>query len=379
MAGTTVAAAILTVSLQATLGNVLGGITVQIDGSVHMGEWIRLENGREGKVATIGWRSTVLETRDGDSIVVPNATLLGSAFTILGKRDGRAHPHRMAVNFHVDFRWGPADVCRVVVDALRASPIHNVATDPPPDAVCLDLGRDGRDSMGIYAVRFWLVDVRSDDATASIVRGRIHAALKRAGIPLARPSVTYFNIPTDEETEQARLERRKLRAMATMRQLSLFQVLTESELERVAEQLQFVPFAAGETITRQGATAHYLYILQQGAVEVRINANGDERLVAAMQAPTFFGEIALMTGEPRHASVYATTDVVCFRLEKGVLDTLIHERPAIAEGMSSAIADRSTQLQTVRDDLDANARRVREANERERILQGIRGFFGLDA
>lgn len=378
VAASTVVAAILTIALQSTLGNVLGGLTVQLDKSIQKGEWVRLENGREGRVAEVGWRHTVLETRDGDAIVVPNVTLLGSAFTILGKRDGRPHPHRMSVTFHVDFRFGPGEVCRAVHQAMLASPLPNMAAEPAPDVVCLDLGRENRDTVGIYAVRYWILDPLRDEATSSEVRSRIHAALRRNGIPFGRPSVTYFNVATDEDSEHARLRRRRHRAVLTLRELSLFHGLTHDEQARLAEQLQYAPFSAGEFIARQGAPARSLYILQRGTVEVRILAKGEERRVTTLEAPTFFGEMALMTGESRQASVVATTDVVCYRLEKAALDALIRARPAIAEGMSVAIAERSMQLQAFRNDLDAAGQQAREASERERILAGIRGFFGLD-
>lgn len=169
--------------------------------------------------------------------------------------------------------------------------------------------------MGIYAVRYWILDPLRDEATNSEVRTRIHASLRRNGIPFGRPSVTYFNVATDEDSEQARQRRRRQRAVTTLREITLFRGLTHDEQARLAEQLHYAPFSAGEFIARQGSPARSLYILQRGTVEVRILAKGEERRVTTMEAPTFFGEMALMTGEPRQASVVATSDVVCYRLE----------------------------------------------------------------
>lgn len=378
MAASTVVAAILTIGLQSTLGNVVGGIAVQVDGSPSQGEWVRLDNGREGRVLQIGWRHTELETRDGDTIVVPNTTLLTTPFTILGKRAEQSHPHRMWVNFHVDFRFGPADVCRVVAEALRAASIPNVAAAPMPDVVCLDLGREGRDTVGIYAARYWVIDLATDDPTSSAVRARVHAALRRAGIPLARPSVTYFQVPMDDDTDAARHSRRHRSAVTTLRALALFRDLTDDELDRIASEVHFAPFAAGETITRQGAVAHFLYILHRGKAEVRLTVGNEDKLVAALEAPGFFGEMGLMTGEPRQASVVATTDTVCYRLDKASLDSVVRDRPQIAAGMSAVLAERRVALESVREDLDAASQRAREATERERILKNIKGFFGLE-
>src|SRR5690606_6345060 len=128
------------------------------------------ENGKEGRVTAVRWRSTLVETRDWDTILVPNAHLLTSQIVLLGQRSGEPLQHRMWVHFHVDFRWAPNVVIGVVEEALRSSPVPNVASTPPPDCICLDLARDGRESYGLYAVRFHVTDLLKDDPTSSAVR-----------------------------------------------------------------------------------------------------------------------------------------------------------------------------------------------------------------
>ena len=105
----------------------IGGQSVVGDVVVHEGDWIQLENGKQGRVRAIRWRHTVVETRDWSTIVVPNALLLQNNITILGWRDGAPAPQRMWVYFNVDFRFAPHQVIQVVTDALLNSPIENVA------------------------------------------------------------------------------------------------------------------------------------------------------------------------------------------------------------------------------------------------------------
>src|SRR5579864_8093655 len=123
---------VLSLSLQATLGNILGGVALQLDGSVHVGDWLQLPDGMQGKVREIRWRHTVVETRNFDTIIVPNANLLAQNIMILGKRDGKQTDHRMWVYFNVDFRFPPTHVIEVVDAALQAAPIEGVAADPKP-------------------------------------------------------------------------------------------------------------------------------------------------------------------------------------------------------------------------------------------------------
>src|SRR3954470_13606324 len=151
IATSAVVTVVLGLSLQATLGNVLGGITLQLDDSIHIGDWVQLPSGQQGKVKAIRWRHTVVETRNWDTIVVPNSGLLGENIIILGQRQDQPVQHRMWVYFNVDFRYSPEEVIHVVEDALQGTPIVNVAPFPPPNCICYEFAREGADSFAYYA------------------------------------------------------------------------------------------------------------------------------------------------------------------------------------------------------------------------------------
>ncbi len=378
IATSAVVSGVLAISLQATLGNILGGVALQLDGSIHVGDWVQLENGKQGKVKEIRWRHTVLETRDWSTIIVPNSALLASNITILGKRDGEPLQYRMWVYFHVDFRYSPQQVIDIVQGALRGAPLANVAAEPKPNCVCLDFAREGKDSYALYAVRYWLTDLAVDDPTSSAVRTRIYAALKRENIPLARPVRTLFVTQEDEGYTQRREERHRAQRLASVRAMTLFQSLTEEEQTFIADHVVYAPFVAGELITRQGAVAHWLYILTNGSVEIRTRIdNGPSRVVAKLEAPSFFGEMGLMTGEPRLADVFAVTDVECYRLDKEGFEKIVRDRPEIAEEMSGMLARRRVELLAAREHWNESDRRARESAEQAQIVARIREFFGL--
>src|ERR1041385_2913444 len=84
-----VVSAVLAISLQSTLGNVVGGVALQLDGSVREGDWIQLENGKQGRVRSVRWRHTVLETREWSTIIVPNAQLLANNIRSEERRVGK--------------------------------------------------------------------------------------------------------------------------------------------------------------------------------------------------------------------------------------------------------------------------------------------------
>ncbi len=368
---------VIALSLQATLGNILGGVALQLDGSIDVGDWIQLPDGQQGKVIAIRWRHTVLETRNWDTIIVPNASLLAQNIVILGKRTGMPLQHRMWVYFNVDFRFPPSQVIEAVQSALWASPIEGVAADPRPSVICFDFAREGRDSFASYAVRYWLIDLPNDDPTSSRIRTRIFGALRRAGIPLARPTQTLFIAP--DEDDSARADRHKKRRIAAVQPVELFHSMTPEERDYVADHLHYAPFTAGETVTKQGSQAHFLYILCTGEVEVR--RHGDEsqavKVVARIHAPGFFGEMGLLTGEPRGADVVALTDIECYRLDKDGLERILHDRPELAEQLSHMVAKRQIEMGSIREDMDAQARASSMVTAQGHILDKIQSFFGL--
>jgi CRP-like cAMP-binding protein len=265
-------------------------------------------------------------------------------------------------------------VIQVVSDALSAAPIERVATEPKPSVICYDFAKDGRDSFAYYAVRYWLLDLAVDDPTSSVVRTRIYHALRRAGIPLALPASKLLMKMDDEATAVSRHRPQRIDAVRSM---SLFKPLTDDEVAELSDHLRYAPFTAGETMTKQGAVAHWLYIIIKGTADVRATVDGASKTVAHLEAPAFFGEMGMMTGEKRTADVVATSEVECYRLDKEGFQAILKNRPEVAEQMSDVLAVRRVGLDAVREGLDAEARRAREEAMKTQILLKIEDFFGL--
>ncbi len=378
LATSAVVTGVIGLSLQATLGNILGGVALQLDESIRVGDWIQLENGKQGRVRAIHWRHTVVETRDWDTIIVPNAALLAGSILILGKREGKPVQHRMWVYFNVDFRYAPGEVIGAVNRGLQEAPIPDVAAEPAPHCICYDFAKDTRDSFAYYAVRYWLTDLAKDDPTSSAVRQRIHAALKRAGIPLAVPAAALFLSQDDPEHARRKEARELERRLAILDGVSLFASMTREERAQIAPLIRPAPFTAGEVITRQGAEAHWLYVLVKGEVEVRFQPEeGPEEALGILAAPDFFGEMGVMTGSRRSTTVAAKGEVECFRIEKGDFQHILAQRPQLADAMSDILARRRVELLSLQARLDADERQRRFQAEHGRILAGIRSFFGL--
>jgi len=374
VATSAVITAIIGFSLQDTLGNIMGGMALQMERTIGVGDWVRIDT-HEGRVIEIRWRQTSIETRNWDTIVIPNSMLMKGQVTILGRRQGEPRQHRMWVYFNVDFRYPPTDVIDAVEAALRAEAIPNIAHEPAPNCIFLDF----KESYGTYAVRYWLTDMAVDDPTNSVVRERIYFALRRANIPLSIPAQSLFLTNEDESRRARKLHKEIADRVEALKHIELFSTLTETERNELAARLIDAPFARGEVMTRQGAEAHWLYVIKSGEAEVRVVADGSglSEKVATLPAGAFFGEMGLMTGEPRTASVIATTDVDCYRLDKEAFHDIIRSRPEVAEDISHILARRRVELDGIREGLNEEAMRQRMRHTQNDFLNRIRNFFQL--
>lgn len=140
-------------------------------------------------------------------------------------------------------------------------------------------------------------------------------------------------------------------ALDLIDQVELFGTLNAEEREAVARRLEAVAFNQDAFIVQEGATDNSLYLLASGRAEVRVLLEGSNvtKAVATLEEGSFFGEMALLTGEPRRASVVALTPVACFRLGKEAFDELLRHRPEIVEGLSAILARRLGELREIRE------------------------------
>lgn len=372
IATSAVMTAVIGFSLADTLGNIMGGLALQMDSSIKVGDWIK-SGDVNGRVSEIRWRYTAVETRNWETIIIPNSMLMKGQVTVVGRRQGKPEQWRRWVYFNVDFRHQPSDVIQAVEDALRAAPIERVATDPPPNCILMDL----YESYGKYAVRYWLTDIPVDDPTDSVVRTRIYFALKRVGIPLSIPAHAIFMTEEDHEREEEKKREDFQRRLDVLRNVQIFEKLDEAELREIAPGLRYAPFTRSEVMTRQGAEAHWLYMMIDGEAAVRVSKDGVEKEVAKLHAHDFFGEMSLLTGAPRSATVVALGDVECYRLDRSVFKTFITARPELAQKFAEVLARRKVGLEAARGGLDAETQNRRVAAEEVHLLSKIRDFFGL--
>ncbi len=364
-------------ALQPTLGNLIGGISVQADNTCRLGDWIEVDD-VIGEIVSVRWRYTALATVNNVTIVIPNADLMKNRVTVIARRGELRVPWRRQIEFTVGYEWTPGQVLAVVGAALQRVEIPFVEPNPRPQCVCAAF-----DASAIkYVVYYWLSDTKTYLTTDSRMRVHIYAALGRAGmeIPISR-SELYLHSARDTQATRATDERES--RVGLLRSLELFAALTAEEAQALATQLIPTPFAAGDVATKQGEPSDSLYILARGEVGIFRDAEpgappGRHRL-AKLPAPAFFGEMGLLTGQARTATIIAETDALCYRLDKAGFEAIIRARPELADAMSKTVTARQAANDATLASLSADARASATGTRAQELVRRIRAFFGLAA
>ena len=358
--------AVIGLALQAPIANVFGGLALQLDRTLGQGDWIEAGT-RSGRIVEIGWRSTRLITKDGDTLFVPNSQLLSGEVLNLSQPTGA---HRVAVQVSVHDRHPPGTVRRRLVDAIRDVP--GVLEYPPPDCVIADFG----EAAVVYAVRYWIAEFERDVAIAGEVRARLWYATRRAGLEAPPPrALVSRRVEPSAATAEPREDPGD--RLARLRAIELLSPLDDAALDRLAGRMRRLDFTAGEPIVRQGEPGESLYLVHEGEVGVRVQVDGSTAEVATLGPGQIFGEMALVTGEPRNASCTARTEVSCYVIDRAAFESLLAERPEIAEHVSATLAARQAALEAEREGLSAAAYARREADQRSRLRTRIRDLFGV--
>jgi CRP-like cAMP-binding protein len=352
-----VGAVVVGFALQDTLGNLFAGLAIQIEKPFRVGQWIQV-SGRDGQVQEITWRATKLRTKDGEFLVVPNSIV--SKEPVLNYSEPTV-ANSVSVDVGASYLTPPNDVKAAILEAIANAPLAIRA--PEPKVLVQSFG----DSAINYTAFFWVNDYGAEREARDQVRTNIWYEFRRRNIEIPWP----IQIQYERDEEPVWSERHVDAAADYLSQIDLFAPLDPESRHAMARASQHHLFAAGESIVRQDAAGNSMFVVLKGRVRVLLEPSGQE--VAIIPAGGFFGEMSMLTGDARTATVKAVDDATVLEISAAQFRALAVANPALLEHVSSIVGSRRTGLEEAR----ASAAAIVAPEAKQTFLARMRRFLTL--
>ena len=360
IATSSVLIAVLGFALRNIIGDVFSGVVLGIDRPYRIGDWVEVTEGSAGRVVELTWRATRLVNPDGISFVIPNG--LVAVHRLVNYSAEKGGPYRATLRVPLDPGMPPDRARRI----LLAAALEAERSWPglAPDVILQEFAG----GAAIYLVRFHPPDYGRDGPCRDAVAGAVLQALQRIGLGVARPSQEVTLARPGAGAPRRRREH-------LMEHTDLFRPFTPAERAALADAMAQHAFAKGQVLVRQGEAGRSLYLLAEGALDVTVAPpDGPPIALDRLLPGSVFGEMSLLTGQPRSATVVAATDGEVYEIDKAHLDPILRERPSLAEALGAVMAERQAR----------NAERRRAADlpappapSREDLMGRLRAFFKL--
>lgn len=320
---TGVLAAILAFATQQTLGDFFAGLTLSLESPFKLGDWIMLEDGSEGGVIDINWRTTRLRQWDNSTLVVPNSIL---AKTRIRNLHDRHHIYSPWYKIKISADYDPRAIKVLLHDA--ASRCSRTVPGKLPVIRLADV------SQSPYSYMIWVhfPNYPAMFAGREELFREVHEGLSAAGIQVAVDM---------QEVRYARAEHSQMEppsVLMALKSLDFATFLTEDDLAEIASMSSRSFFEAGTVLLDEGQQADGIYILSSGVVEANVTSQANKRYAVEELSPgQYFGLAAMLMSEPAAMQYKACSDVSVIRIEIECLRKVVAGKPGINEKFAELV------------------------------------------
>ncbi len=361
VATSAVLSVVIGLALQDTLGNLFSGLALHLEKSVQVGDMVR-SGDIFGTVEELSWRAIKLRTMEGNVLLIPNSIASRERLEVF-PRPGR--PIARTLQVGLEYGTPPAKAMAALAAAGRELP--GVAAYPEPTAYLKGFS----DFSITYELRYWLEDYALFLELDSQIRERVWYRLDREKIPIAFPLIRQWQYSAGNLTTPSRREAIE----SAISSVDLFALLSDEARGRVADGARERRFAAGETIVREGDRGLSMFIVESGRLGVSVHGKvGQSQRLAVLEEGAAFGEISLLTGDPRSATVRALTEATLLEIDKSTLSPILRENPSICGMIELTMQERRKRTADV---LEAAGGEAEQTVDRTPLRLRIARFFGL--
>jgi small-conductance mechanosensitive channel/CRP-like cAMP-binding protein len=356
-------------ALKSLISDAFSGIALNLDQGFTINDFIMLV-GRpgtstiSGRVTQINWRSTSLKTPENGMLIIPNS-VISEAIVLNFSKPDPSNEFEFIVT--LDFEVPSERAVRVLNAAAQAAAReHKEIWDGK--ARISDLNKTGI----TYIIKYMLDPFKLSPSDAKhIILGHIERQMKLTGLTLAHPKVDNWTRETPEPNYNLG---DIMNRIWLLRKIQLFKQFAEGELAGLAERMTMRQFAPGTQIITAGDPGQSMFLLTEGITSVLVKGEDGDVDVATLRPGDFFGEMSLLTGDPRSATIMALSETVAFEIDKQDLIPLLDSNPDAAELIANAVADR--RLASAEGSQKREVVAAERASLAGNILSSMLRFFG---
>lgn len=349
--------------IKANISNFFSGIVIHQGSAIEVGDRVKIGGYEPGVVTDITWRSTKLKMEDGAVLHIPNSAVSESAVHNYEKTGG---DYSVELTVHVSPDHPPQRIKKLLQDAVMS--VDGVLREPDPSVDFAGI----TEWSAAYTVSFSVGSYGQRGLCRKAVWERIWNQLKIARI---QPALRYREFQVSLSRKRS-AQRSQPTPRSVIEDIDIFQPLGEEAKTYLSRRMSERSFPPGSIIVAQGDTGDSMFIIVEGVINVVVDTGADARIdVVRMGAGGFFGEMALLTGQARTATIMAVTDTLLYEITKDDIAPLITDNPEISDTLSRVLAQRRSVLEEKKQAASENGQENGSDQNRD-ILSRIRAFFG---
>ena len=362
LATSAIGTAIIGLALQDVLGNVIAGVALQAEQPFRVGDWVTIGE-TMGRVVEMNWRATRLATLDGDHVILPNSTVAREQI-----RNYHAPEPVEARHLIIGTEYGaaPAEVKRVLTEAAEGA--EGVLKHPAPKVWLI-----GYDDFAIrYEIKFWLDRFGDHRDIEDNVMTRVWYLLRRNRITIPFPIRNVFHHRPPETVSEPTLQPGSEEVVAILRGVELLGPLSDEELRTLSNGLKVALYTTGELLVCQDEPGDSFFVIADGHVSVRVN----DTEVAKLSDRDHLGEMSLMTGQPRNATVAALSETRVLVIDRDCFHAVLEANPAVVEKLTEVLERVNAEKAALLESAGA-AEPSEKPDSGTSLLRHVRHFFEI--
>ncbi len=335
------------IGLQNIVSSFVSGLTLLFERTVKVGDFVEFD-GLSGYVKSVSLRSTIIRTREGGDVVVPNSHLVENKVLNWSYDTFIA---RIDIPVGVSYSSDPVLVTEILFNSAYMEP--SVISNPPTQVLFRGFGDNSLD----FELRVWVNRIDREPVIRSSLNFIIEYNLRQQGVEIPFPqrdlwlrnpellpgNREFLDVSQKEDhLVKAKIPQKPLALKDLLRRVTYFQNFTDLELRQLIEIGQRKRLREDAILFREGDSGDAFYIILSGGVKVYVEKI--DKHLTNLKAGDFFGELALMLGIPRTASVKALEDTILFMINNSSFRKLLQEHPDLSEVIIQELAKHQHEL-----------------------------------